>query len=71
MPEIRRFAGDSLELRKFVRQFTVKKVQTSDTEDEKKNFLEQFTLGEAQNVVSVFSHFSGKYAYRAATGEIE
>ncbi|CAG2211289.1 unnamed protein product [Mytilus edulis] len=71
MPEIKRFSGDPLEFRKFVRQFTVKIVQNSDTEDEKMNYLEQFTFGEAHKVVSGFSHLSGEYAYQAAMEQLE
>ncbi|CAG2229278.1 unnamed protein product [Mytilus edulis] len=56
MPEIKKFSVDPLEFRKFVRQFTVKIVQNSDTEDEKMNYLEQFTFGEAHKVVSGISH---------------
>ncbi|CAC5418241.1 unnamed protein product [Mytilus coruscus] len=71
MPEIKKFSGHPLEFRKFVRQFTVKIVQNSDNEDEKMNYLEQYTFGEAHKVVSGFSHLSGEYAYQAAMEQLE
>jgi hypothetical protein len=38
----------------------------SDSEDEKMNYLEQFTYGEAHKVVQGFGHLRGEYAYKAA-----
>ncbi|CAC5378089.1 unnamed protein product [Mytilus coruscus] len=46
-------------------------VHNSDTEDEKMNYLEHFTFGEAHKEVSGFSRLSGEYAYRAAMEQLE
>jgi hypothetical protein len=43
----------------------------SDSEDEKMNYLEQFTYGEAHKVVQGFGHLRGEYAYKAAMKQLE
>ncbi|VDI57783.1 Hypothetical predicted protein [Mytilus galloprovincialis] len=49
----------------------VKSETQSIRKDEKMNYLEQFTFGEAHKVVSGFSHLSGEYAYQAAMEQLE
>jgi hypothetical protein len=35
------------------------------------NYLEEFTYEEAHMIVQVFGHLRGKYAYNAATKQLE
>lgn len=70
-PDIMKFGGDPLEFRKFVRQFTAKIIANSDSEDEKMNYLEQFTYGDAGRVVQGFSHLDGTHAFNAAMKQLE
>jgi len=60
-----------LEYRKFLRQFKAKVVANTDSDDEKMNYLEQFTYGEANKVVSGFSHLKGEQAFAAAIKQLE
>ena len=69
--DIKKFGGDPLQFRKFVRQFNAKVVKNCETEDEKMNYLEQFTYGEANKVVSGYSHMIGEYAFKGAMKQLE
>lgn len=40
-------------------------------DDERMNYLEQMTCGEANRVVSGFSHMNGERAYKAAMRQLE
>lgn len=71
LPEIKRFGGDPLEYRRFIRQFHAKVVINTKDDDERMNYLEQMTHGEAGRVVSGFSHMDGKRAYKAAMNQLE
>jgi hypothetical protein len=70
-PDKTKLGGNPLEFRKFVRQFTAKVATNSDSEDEKMNYLEQFTYEEAHNIVQVFGHLRGEYAYNVAMKQLE
>ena len=70
-PDIKKFGGDPLEFRKFVRQFTAKITANSDTDDEKMTYLEQFTYGEASKVVQGYSHLDGRHAFKSAMNQLE
>ncbi|XP_062621125.1 uncharacterized protein LOC134282740 [Saccostrea cucullata] len=69
--EIRKFGGNPLEYRRFIRQFNTKVVTNTKDNDERMNYLEQLTFGEAHRVVSGFSHMSGDRAYTAAMNQLE
>lgn len=71
LPEIKRFGGDPLEYRRFIRQFHAKVVINTKDDDERMNYLEQMTHGEANRVVSGFSHMNGEKAYKAAMNQLE
>lgn len=71
LPEIKRFGGDPLEYRRFIRQFHAKVVLNTIDDDERMNYLEQMTHGEANRVVSGFSHMNGEKAYKAAMNQLE
>ncbi|XP_062588283.1 uncharacterized protein LOC134249947 [Saccostrea cucullata] len=70
-PEIKKFGGNPLDYRKFLRQFNAKVVINCDNDDEKMNYLEQLTFGEANKVVSGYSHLSGERAFEAAMRQLE
>ncbi|CAG2252827.1 unnamed protein product [Mytilus edulis] len=70
-PEIRKFSGNPLEYRKFLRQFESKVVLNCEQDDEKMNYLEQLTFGEAHKVVSSYSHLPGDRAYKASMRHLE
>lgn len=71
VPEIKKFGGDPLEYRRFVRQFQAKVVANTDDDDERMNYLEQLTHSDAHKVVSGFSHLRGDRAYNAAMRQLE
>ncbi|KAK3101436.1 hypothetical protein FSP39_003570 [Pinctada imbricata] len=71
IPEIKKFGGNPLEFRRFLRQFHAKVVLNTHDDDERMNYLEQLTYGEANRCVSGFSHLSGDRAYKAAMKQLE
>ena len=70
-PEINRFSGEPMEYRKFIRQFNTKVTVHTENDDERMSYLEQFTNGEANKVVSGFSHLPAEQGYPAALKELE
>ena len=71
IPEIKKFGGNPLEFRRFLRQFHAKVVLNTRDDDERMNYLEQLTYGEANCCVAGFSHLSGERAYKAAMTQLE
>jgi hypothetical protein len=70
--EIRKFGGNPLEYHRFLRQFQSRIVSNCDSFDEKLNFLEQYTIGEAAKVVSGYSQMkNSKEAYQWALKVLE
>ncbi|XP_041347613.1 uncharacterized protein LOC121367484 [Gigantopelta aegis] len=69
--EIKKFGGDPMEYRKFIRQFNIKVVMNSDSDDERISFLEQFTVSEANRIISGFSYLPAEQGYPAALKELE
>ena len=69
--EIKKFGGDPLEYRKFCRQFNARIVVNAETEEEKMTYLEQFTYGEANKVVSGFGQLNTEHAYASAMKQLE
>jgi hypothetical protein len=69
--EIKKFSGNPLRYRKFLRQFNAKVVMNCDNDEEKMNYLEQLTEGEALKVVTGYSHLSGARGYAAAMSQLE
>ena len=70
-PEIKRFSGEPTEYRKFIRQFNTKVTVHTENDDKRMSYLEQFTNGEANKVVSGFSHLPAEQGYPAALKELE
>jgi hypothetical protein len=69
--DLRKFDGNPLEYRKFMRQFRSKIVNNSEDDDERLNFLEQYTIGEAHRIVVGLSYLEADVGYRAAMKELE
>ena len=67
--EIKRFDGDCLSFNKFMRQFK-SRVENVCNNDEKMAFLEQCTIGEANQIVTGYSFMSADVAYPAALKEL-
>ena len=70
-PEIKKFSGDPLDYRKFMRQFHAKIVANTDNNDEKMTFLEQFTVGEANRIVQGYAYLDANIGYDRALQELE
>ena len=71
LAEISKFGGDPLMYRKFIRQFNTRIVCNTDDDDEKLTYLEQLTIGDANKIVSSFSHLDSAVGYNAALRELE
>ncbi|XP_041354482.1 uncharacterized protein LOC121372257 [Gigantopelta aegis] len=70
-PEIINFSGDPLTYKQFMRQFRTKVVNNTDSVDERMNYLEQFTSGDANKVVKGYSYLDAEQGYPAALKELE
>lgn len=67
--EIKRFDGDCLSFNKFIRQFK-SRVEKVCNNDEKMAFLEQCTIGEANQIVIGYSFMPADVGYPAALKEL-
>ena len=70
-PEIKRFSGEPADYRKFIRQFNTKVAVHTENDDERMSYLEQFTIGEANKVVSGFSHLPAEQGYPTALKKLQ
>ena len=66
--EVRKFSGDPLDYKRFLRQFHSRVVVNTDTDEERMNYLEQFTTGEANKVVCGYGYLDD--GYQAALEEL-
>ena len=69
--EIQKFSGDPRYFKRFMRQFHAHVVDNVETDDERLNYLDQYTTGEAHRVVVGYSHLDGRIGYHAARQELE
>ncbi|XP_074652759.1 uncharacterized protein LOC141907087 [Tubulanus polymorphus] len=69
--DIKKFSGSPLEYNRFMRQFKVMVIQISDNYDEKLNYLEQFTIGEANKIVTGFSYLDSAHGFESAMRELK
>ena len=60
--EIKKFEGDPMDYKRFLRQFNSSVVMNTETDEERMNYLEQFTTGEANRVVCGFGYLDNGYA---------
>ena len=68
--ELQKFSGDPLQFSRFLRQFNSKVVTNTDCDDERLNYLEQFTTGEPHKIVVGMSYL-GVTAYDSAWRELK
>ena len=68
---IDKFDGDPLRYQHFMRQFRSRVVNNCNDSEERLNFLEQYTTGEAQQIVISFSYLDPQTGYDAALRELE
>ena len=68
--ELQPFSGDPLQFNRFLRQFNSKVVANCDDYEERLNYLEQYTRGEAQQIVIGFSYLDAAKGYTAAMQEL-
>jgi hypothetical protein len=69
--DLKKFSGDPLEYRRFLRQYNARVVSNTTTSDERLNFLEQFTDGEANKIGAGYSCLEADVGYPAALAELE
>lgn len=71
--EIKKFAGNILQYKKFIRQFST--IVLSNTEegdyDEKMFYLEQYTSGDAHRIVQAYSYLDSEAAFTSAWKDLE
>ena len=60
-----------MEYRKFMRQFKSRVVANTDSAEEPMNFLELYTVGEANKIVTGYGNLSPEKGYPAACKELE
>ncbi len=69
--DLAKFSGDPLDYNRFIRHFSSKITQYTSNDEENLTFLEQFTTGEAHDIVVGYSYLSADVGYRAAMDELE
>ncbi|XP_047489107.1 uncharacterized protein LOC125039312 [Penaeus chinensis] len=69
--DIRPFDGNSLDFNRFMRQFRTKVLNYCTSYDERLNYLEQFTSGEARERIQEFMSLNPEKGYEAALKELE
>ncbi|XP_033118249.1 uncharacterized protein LOC117117882 [Anneissia japonica] len=68
--EIRKFEGNRLQFKRFMRQFKFK-IEGICSNDEKMAYLEQYTIGEANKIVVGYSFLDADVGYPAAIEELK
>ena len=69
--EIQNFEGNPMDYQRFMRQFNTKVCANTSSYEERLNFLLQFTSGEANRIVTGYSHLNAEGGYNAALNEFE
>ncbi|XP_062567166.1 CAP-Gly domain-containing linker protein 1-like [Saccostrea cucullata] len=69
--EIQKFDGNPMNYTKFLRQFNARICSNTDSYEELLNFLLQFTVGEAQKIVTGYSYLDAERGYKAALEELK
>ena len=60
-----------MDYQRFIRQFNTKVCANTSSYEERSNFLLQFTSGEANRIVTGYSHFNAEAGYKAALNEFK
>ncbi|XP_071948920.1 uncharacterized protein [Antedon mediterranea] len=68
--EIKKFNGNCMDFNKFMRQFKTR-IESGCTNDDRMAYLEQFTTGEAQQIVIGYSYLEAEVGYPAAMKELK
>ena len=68
---IKPFKGDPIEYKRFLRQFKTCIVSNTSDVEERMSYLEQFTVGEANRIVTGYSYLDASVGYAAALRELE
>ena len=71
LTEIKKFGGDPLEYQRFLRQFKTRIIANCEDYDERLNYLEQYTTGDAHKIVTGYSYLNSEKGYKAALRELE
>ncbi|XP_006819133.1 uncharacterized protein LOC102802549 [Saccoglossus kowalevskii] len=69
--DINKFSGIPMQYRKFMRQFTSRVVANTSNAEELMNYLELYTVGEANKIVTGYGNLSPEQGYPAARRELE
>ncbi|XP_050397841.1 uncharacterized protein LOC126815871 [Patella vulgata] len=69
--EIKKFGGNPIEFPQFMRQFLTKLVSCTSNDDERLNYLEQYTYGQPNKIVCGYSYLEACIAYPAVVKELE
>jgi len=69
--EIKKFDGNPMIYKSFLRQFNTRIVINTDSYEELLTYLLQFTVGEPHRIVNGFSHLDAKIGYQAALDEFK
>ena len=69
--ELQTFHGDPLTYNRFMRQFRSKVVSNCPDPEERINYLEQYTSGEARDIVIGYSYLDSHKGYEAAIKELD
>jgi len=68
---ISKFSGSPMDYRRFLRQFNSRVAAYATDDEERLNYLEQFTTGEANKIAVGYSHMGGTVAYEAILKEFK
>ncbi|XP_077978759.1 uncharacterized protein LOC144434179 [Glandiceps talaboti] len=69
--ELKKFSGDVMEYKRFIRQFNLKILAYTTDDEDRMNFLDQYTTKDANKIVTSHSHQDAKYGFPAAMAELE
>nr|XP_034339443.1 uncharacterized protein LOC105341007 [Crassostrea gigas] len=69
--DIQKFEGNPMDYQRFIRQFNTKVCANTSSYEERLNFLLQFTRGEANRIVTGYSHLDAERGYLQALDELK
>ena len=71
LTDVKPFRGDPLLYQQFKRQFRIHVLNTCDTFDQKMDYLQRFTEGEPNRIVSMYSPLASDKAFKKAFHELD
>lgn len=69
--DLQKFDGNPMNYTRFLRQFNARICSNTESYEERLNYLLQFTVGEAQRIVSGYSYLDAERGYKAALEELK